>query len=110
MECQALVSNLILQAARQAVPDNAEQLMLLPDCGQRNKPLMPLLMGLVDGLEATAKAVADNASDESHPLDSRLAARLVRRCHAIAADIQIAAAATDARGWSLPSMSGKELV
>ena len=110
MNCQAVISDLILQAARQAVPSDAERLMLLPDCGARNKVLMPLLVGLVEALEVTAKAVDDNAWDESYPVDSRLAAGLAKQCRAIAGVIENAARCPDARGWSLPSMSGKELV
>ena len=110
MSCQTVISDLILQAARRAVPADAERLMLLPDCGARNKPLMPLLVGLVEALQLTAKAVADNAWDESHPLDSRLASDLAKQCAAITADIINATQCPDARGWSLPSMSGKELV
>lgn len=99
MSCQTVVSDLILQAARQAVPVNAERLMLLPDCGARNQPLMPLLVGLVEALQVTAKAVADNAWDESHPLDARLADELAQQCAAIAADIRNAAQCPDSRSW-----------
>ena len=100
MSCQTVVSDLILQAARQAVPSDVERLMLLPDCGARNKPLMPLLVGLVEALEVTAKAVADNAWDESHPLDARLAEELTQQCAAIGADIFNATQCPDARTWA----------
>jgi hypothetical protein len=100
MSCQTVVSDLILQAARQAVPSDAERLMLLPDCGARNRPLMPLLVGLVEALEVTAKAVADNAWDESHPLDARLAADLAQQCAAISADIKNATQCPDSRTWA----------
>ena len=100
MNCQTVVSDLILQAARQAVPSDVERLMLLPDCGARNKPLMPLLVGLVEALQVTAKAVADNAWDESHPLDSRLAEKLYQQCAAIGADIRNATQCPDARTWA----------
>ena len=100
MSCQTVVSDLILQAARQAVPADAERLMLLPDCGARNKPLVPLLVGLVEALQVTAKAVADNAWDESHPLDARLAEELTQECVAIAADIKNATQCPDARTWA----------
>jgi hypothetical protein len=100
MSCQTVVSDLILQAARQAVPGDVERLMLLPDCGARNKPLLPLLVGLVEALQVTAKAVADNAWDESHPLDSRLAAELAQECVAIAADIKNATQCPDSRSWA----------
>jgi hypothetical protein len=76
MNCQDVISELILNAARAAVPAHAEQLMLLPDCGPRNKPLMPLLIGLVEALKVTAQAVADNALDERYPIDGRLVVEL----------------------------------
>lgn len=80
MNCQDVISELILDAARAAVPADAEQLMLLPDCGPRNKPLMPLLIGLVEALKVTAEAVADNAWDEGYPVDARLTNELRNSC------------------------------
>ena len=76
MNCQEVISELILNAARGAVPADAEQLMLLPDCGPRNKPLMPLLIGLVEALRVTAEAVADNAMDENCPIEVLLVGEL----------------------------------
>ena len=81
MNCQEVISELILNAARSAVPADAEQLMTLPDCGPRNKPLMPLLIGLVEALKITAEAVADNAWDEGCPVDARLTNELCNSCH-----------------------------
>jgi DNA polymerase/3'-5' exonuclease PolX len=80
MHCQEYISAAILEAARAAVPADVEQLMLLPGCGPRNKPLMPLLIGLVEALRVTAEAVADNAMDEGYPVDARTAAELQRVC------------------------------
>jgi len=76
MNAQEAISELILNAARGAVPADAEHLMLLPDCGPRNKRLMPLLIGLVDALKVTARAVEDNALDEGYPVDAALRFRL----------------------------------
>jgi len=76
MNCQEYISAAILEAARTAVPADVERLLLLPDCGPRNKPLMPLLVGLVEALRVTAEAVADNAWDEECHIDDRLAAEL----------------------------------
>ena len=70
IECDGALSDLILQAARQAITSDVEQLMTLPDCGPRNKPLMPLLIGLVEALKVTAEAVSDNAWDEDYPVDT----------------------------------------
>ena len=80
MNCQDVISELILNAARGAVPADAEQLMLLPHCGPRNKRLMPLLIGLVEALKVTARAVEDNALDEGYPVDAVLAAKLHKQC------------------------------
>jgi len=76
IECDGALSDLILQAARQAIPSDVEQLITLPDSGRRNKPLMPLLVGLVEALRVTAQAVADNALDERYPVDTRLVVEL----------------------------------
>ena len=97
MNAQEVISELILNAARGAVPADAEQLMLLPDCGPRNKRLMPLLIGLVDALKVTAEAVADNAWDESILLDGELMADLARQSRAIATAIESASSCPDSR-------------
>jgi hypothetical protein len=76
MHCQEYISAAILEAARAAVPADVERLMLLPDCGPRNKPLMPLLVGLVEALRVTAAAVADNAMDENCPIEVLLVGEL----------------------------------
>ena len=96
MNCQEYISAAILEAARAAVPTGVERLMLLPDCGPRNKPLMPLLVGLVEALKVTAAAVADNALDERHLLEFGLSAELAGQCRVIAHDLMNAAAATTA--------------
>jgi hypothetical protein len=63
LECDGALSDLILQAARAAIPAHVDSLLTLPDCGERNRPLMPLLVGLIDASKATARAIADNAWD-----------------------------------------------
>ena len=75
IECDGALSDLILQAARQAIPSDVEHLITL-DCGPRNKPLMPLLIGLVEALRVTARAVEDNALDEGYPVDNSLVSGL----------------------------------
>ena len=110
LECDGALSDLILQAARQALPANPQQLIRIPPSGVRNGPLLPLLIGLIDAAQATAKAVGDNAWEDSHPLDHELARDLARQCRAIAADLETASQCHDTRGWSLPSATGKELV
>jgi hypothetical protein len=67
LECDGALSDLILQAARQALPAHVDSLITLPDCGERNQPLMPLLVGLIDAAKVTATAIADNAWDAGQP-------------------------------------------
>jgi len=74
LECDGALSDLILQAARQAIPADVEKLIQLPDVGARNQPLMPLLMGLIDAAKVTADAIADNAWDSGQAVPKDLAA------------------------------------
>ena len=76
LECAAALSDLVLQAARQAIPANVDSLMQLPDCGPLNQPLLPLLVALLDAAKVTASAVADNAWDSGQPIDEALATEL----------------------------------
>jgi hypothetical protein len=77
LECDGALSDLILQAARQALPAHVDSLIELPDCGERNRPLMPLLVGLIDAVKVTASAVADNAWDSGQAVPKELAADLL---------------------------------
>ena len=90
LECDGALSNLILQAARQVMPAiiAAEP---VPNCSVRNQPLLPLLEGLLDATLATAKAVADNAWDESRPMDRALMTDLARQARLIASVMESAA-------------------
>ena len=95
LECDAALSDLILQAARQAIPADVNRLMPLPDSGRRNNPILPLLVGLIDATQQVAQAVADNAWDESLPLDRELMSDLARQSRAIATAIETASACPD---------------
>lgn len=97
LECDGALSDLILQAARAAIPGRADRLMTLPDSGLRNQPLLPLLVGLIDAAQVTAKAIADNAWEESLPLDRGLMADLARQSRAIASAIESASDCPDSR-------------
>ena len=83
LSCDGALSDLILQAARQALPANPQQLIQLPDCGERNQPLMPLLVGLIDAAKVTATAVADNAWDAGQALPKDLAVDLITQLETI---------------------------
>jgi hypothetical protein len=97
LECDGALSDLILQAARQAIPSNVEQMITLPDCSIRNQPLLPLLEGLLDSTQATAEAVSDNAWDESRPIDRGLMTDLARQARLIASVLESAASCPDSR-------------
>ena len=77
LECDTVVCDLVLQAAWDAIPENVHELLPLPDCGELNRPLLPLLVAMLDGIESTAWAVADNAWDSCEPLDHGLAQTLI---------------------------------
>lgn len=85
LQCDAAISDLVLQAARAAMPKNPGDWIL--HAGVKNSPQLPLLMALLDATKAVATAVADNAWDDSHPLDADLAAELARQAQSIASDI-----------------------
>jgi hypothetical protein len=77
LECPSALSDLILQAARQALPAHVDSLLTLPDVGARNQPLMPLLVGLIDAAKTTASAINDNAWDSGPALPTGLADSLL---------------------------------
>ncbi len=77
IECDTVVCDLVLQAAWDAIPENVHELLPLPDCGELNRPLLPLIVALLDGIESTARAVDDNSWDSCEPLDQGLAQTLI---------------------------------
>jgi hypothetical protein len=96
LECDGALSDLILQAAREVMPAiiAAEH---RPNCSVRNQPLLPLLEGLLDATLATADAVADNACDESRPMDRALMTNLARQARLIALVMESAANCPDSQ-------------
>jgi hypothetical protein len=110
---EGALSDAVLQAARAAVaafPGNPYQGNPWAGCGAKNPPLLTLLDALIDAATATAAAIADNAWDDCQPIPADRAKAMADALHRCADTIAAAAAAPDARGWSLPSCSGKELV
>ena len=86
LECAAALSDLVLRAARAAIPAHVDSLMPLPDCGPLNRPLLPLLVALLDAAQVTAAAVADNAWDSGQPIPAELRQEL----ESLAVQIQLA--------------------
>jgi len=72
-ECNPALSDLILQAARAAIPAHVYSLLTLRDCGERNRPLMPLMVGLIDAAKTNASAINDNAWDSGPALPRGIA-------------------------------------
>jgi hypothetical protein len=110
LQCDSAISDLVLQAARAAIPAHVDQLITLPASSTKNEPLLPLLVALLDAARATAAAIGDNAWDDCRPLNTDLAADLSRQARQIADDLINATQCPDASSWSLPSCTRKELV
>lgn len=98
ISCDAALSDLVLQAARQAIPANAGDYHL--NAGIKNQPNLILLMALLDAARAVACAVADNAWDDCHPIPSDVAAELTRMAGLIGSDIITATQCPDASCWN----------
>jgi hypothetical protein len=114
LECQTAMSDLVLQAARQAMPaDPASQFAdptVITRLPLKHRPLVPLAMALLDALEAVVKAIDDNAWDSSAPLPRALADGLAAQSYRLGGVISNAASAPPSTGYGMPSMTGKELV
>jgi len=104
----------IRDAVQSAMPATVERFFKNPTSLQRltekQRPLVPLLIVLLDFAQTTAAAIADNAWDDSCPIDRELAQALANQSHRIGADITNATQCPNASAWSLPSCTGKELV
>jgi hypothetical protein len=88
LERDGALSDLILQAARAAIPADVDSLITVPDSGPRNRPLMPLLLVLIDATQAIARAVSDNARDSAHPLDRGMVNGLAQQLRSIARELE----------------------
>ena len=93
LECDGAISDLILQAARAAIPAHVDSLLTVPDVGRLNQPLLPLLLGLMDAAETTARAINDNAWDGHRFLDRALVGDIAKQCQLIATTLE------DAKAW-----------
>lgn len=114
IECDAAMSEVVLSAARAALPADAAARFHLPQSVRKlpakQLPLVPLLMALLDAAEAVARAVEDNARDDREPLPLELAEDLAGQATRIGAVAIDAGQPRSALNWNLPSMSGKELI
>ena len=115
VEAEGVIADAVLEAARAVVAQDQSvntpaSLRPWRKAGSKNEPLLLLLDALVDAATATANAAADNAWDDHLPIPGDLARGLADACHRLGDTITAAAAAPNAEEWSLPSMTGKELV
>lgn len=110
--CEAAISADVLEAARLAAAAHSARLQppAIQRLSEKQRPLMPLLMALLDSAEAVARAIDDNAWDDGSPVDRAMAEGLANQAYRLGAVIANASSAHDANSWSLPSMTGKELV
>jgi len=105
----------VLQAVRDALPTDAINHLVdgsvISSLSVRQRPLIPVLIALLDSLEAVSGAIADNAIDEGVCIDRTFAAGLQQQAARISSRIYDAAhAPEDWAAYRLPSMTGKELV
>ena len=108
IEAETIISDHILQAAMEIAKES------LPDrftsSGTKNAALLQLIDDMLGAIEPVANAVADNAWDDCIPVHSTDAKVLTDALHRLADVITTSAAAPNKTDWSLPSMTGKELV
>lgn len=88
-QCEAALSDAVLQAARDAITKLGDPYtwIQVTDPGPVNRPLLPLLVALLDAAEATANAVGDNCWDTERPIDTNLGRDLGQQCGRIASVI-----------------------
>ena len=115
IEAEGALADDVLQAARQVVERYSAQFPVYnrdpwQGCGVKNPPLLTLLDQLIGAAEPVAAAIADNSWDDCLPVPADKAKGMADALHRLAETITAAAAAPDRTDWSLPSMSGKELV
>ena len=110
--CEASISTDVLEAARLVVAAHADcwQPAAIRNLSDKQRPLVLLLMALIDSAEAVARAIDDNAWDDGNPIDRVMTEGLASQAYRIGAVITNASGAHDTSNWTLPSMSGKELV
>jgi len=106
--CDAAISDLVLSAARAAIPPNAGTYHL--NAGIKNNPQLILLVALLDASKAVSAAVADNAWDDCHPIPNDVTTVLARLTQHISNDIEAASQCPNQQDWTLPSCSNKELI
>lgn len=110
IECDAALSDLVLQAARAAMPADlanyyADHGAWLNRAGRKQAPLLALLGALLDATTSVAAAIADNASDDCRPLPAGTATALADDSLAIRAHLISASQCPIEPSFELPSFT-----
>lgn len=99
IQCDAALSQRVLDAVRAAIPPNAAQAYHLPHAGLKNNPLLVQLLAMLDATRAVASAVADNAWDDCHPIPADIAEELQKISTRISSEIDTASKSPDRSCW-----------
>lgn len=90
-------SRAALEAVRNAIPTEvADQ---FSGFSERQRPLIPLFLALLDSTKAIAAAIADNAWDHCEPISRDFAAGCQRQAVRIGSDIFNATECPDRTRW-----------
>lgn len=113
IECDGAISDAVLQAARAAMPADADlqSWICFGDCswihgaGEKQAPLLALLGCLIDAATAVASAINDNAWDDSKPVPTFTAHALADEAREIGHQLIGASQCPDATAFELPSFT-----
>ena len=110
IECDAALSDLVLQAARAAMPADldgcyGDRGAWLNVAGEKQRPLLALLDCLIDAATAVASAISDNAWDDSRPVPSLTASALADEAREIGYRLISASQCTTEPSFELPSFT-----
>jgi hypothetical protein len=96
IQCKGALSDAVLHGARAAMDRLGDpyRWIQLADPGELNRPVLPLLLALLDGTQSTANALSENSWNSFQPLDRQLGADLIKQCEQIIAQIDCATHAT----------------
>lgn len=97
--CDPTLSDLVLNAARAAIPADAAEQFGVSHASLKNDPNLLLLLALLDGSRAVASAVADNAWDDCHPVPVDIVKALQEIATRIGSELDTASKSPDRSCW-----------
>lgn len=91
----------VLEAARQAITQEAvDQFSGFSD---KQRPLIPLLLSLLDSTQAVASAIADNAWDDHEPINRDFVRGCKQQTNWIASELGNATECPNRANWEIAS-------